>query len=467
MSALESIQNLVKALEAGGYNAAPGSLVQGSALMVEDLSPTMQLVTFEEKALKLQKLIGTESCKSTLAQFDRQLSYGQFGGSAQLEGNVGVEQTSDFVRVVVPMTYYSHTRRVTLPATMVATVDGKKADDRAAADAAKKLAGDIEFDLFRGRDDFSNSGVFDGNPLAAASVMASMRGAQAQIRESDTLRNGKDLMFAEYGSDESVVLSAGGPLTQDLVEDSALRSSLAHGEADLLLVDPRALSAYNKLVFGKERIILAGSAQESTGGDLRKQWVSGGTVSVEASQFLRGKFKPAESRSDGPTAPVSVAPASATIGGVVSPFEAGEEYTYYATTGNEIGESGATAAVAVTIAVDGDGVNVVITHPGGGVSRWFNVYRTAAGAAASTAKFIGRVAKAAGGTTTFVDIGNRLPGAVTGVLLQKDTMVMKELAPYSRLKLAQTDLSMPEAHFRFTSLAVFQPRKNVLIDNLR
>src|SRR5216684_5035539 len=71
---------------------------------------------------------------------------------------------SDIVRVVVPMCYYSHIRRVTLVANLVQTVDGKKAEARAAEDAAMKLAGDIEFDLFRGKADFSNAGVFDGNP---------------------------------------------------------------------------------------------------------------------------------------------------------------------------------------------------------------------------------------------------------------------------------------------------------------
>jgi len=42
MDKLAQLQGLVKALEAGGYNAAPGTLVQGSALQVEDLSPVMQ-----------------------------------------------------------------------------------------------------------------------------------------------------------------------------------------------------------------------------------------------------------------------------------------------------------------------------------------------------------------------------------------------------------------------------------------
>jgi hypothetical protein len=69
-------------------------------------------------------------------------------------------------------------------------------------------------------------------------------------------------------------------------------------------------------------------------------------------------------------------------------------------------------------------------------------------------------------TTVFYDLGNRKPGAVTGILLQQDTWEIKELAPYSRLKLGVYELAKPEAHFRFCTVAGFQPRKNVLIDNL-
>jgi hypothetical protein len=45
-------------------------------------------------------------------------------------------------------------------------------------------------------------------------------------------------------------------------------------------------------------------------------------------------------------------------------------------------------------------------------------------------------------------------------------MDVAELAPYSRVKLAVTDLSQPEAHYRFLTLRMYQPRKNVLVDNL-
>ena len=449
---------LLKALEAGNYNAAPSSLQQGGALQIEDLSGVMEVVCFEEKALKLQKGLKSESCKSTLAQFDRQTSYGIFGGSATTEGGIGREEDGQFVRITVPMAYYAHVRRVTDVANMVSTVDGVKAEDRAASDAAKLLAGDIEFDCFRGKSDFSNAGVFDGN-MSAIPALPNMLGLEAQIRMSDNEESAKDQMFSEFGSNESVVVSVGGALTQDAVEDAHTKSAMQHGEADLLLVDPKVLSAYNKISFGKERIVLAGSPQDATAADLKRQWVSGGTVSLDASRFLSGKTGPAKPVTNGPAAPTSAAGVAAASS---TSLTAGD-YIYLVTQVNENGESPVVSSGAVTVAAT-EKVTLTITKSGSNI-RYFNVYRTAADGAAASAKFIGRIADSGAATTAFVDLGNKKPGFVTGLLLQKDTMVMKELAPYSQKKLAVTDLSTPVAFFRFGSLAVKQPRKNCLLDN--
>lgn len=473
MNAIDSIQQLVKALEAGNYNVAPDKLVQGPALQVEDLSPVMHNVTYDDSHIKLQKMLRVESVKATLAQFNRQNSYGMWGGSAQLEGNVGQEETSEYSRVVVPMCFYSHTRRVTIASTMVTTMDGKKSDERAAADAAKKLAGDIEFDLFRGKADFSNSGVFDGNPLMLA-ALPNMLGVDVQVRMSDNQRNSQDLMFGEYGSDDTIVISGGSTLSQENIEDASVRSAMNMGSADKLVVDPKVLSNYNKLVFnlgsapGMQRVVYGGSAQDATGADLRTQWVSGGSVKLEASRFLSGKTRPQTARPNGPAASAGVTGASGVVAGVTTTFTAGQVYQYYVTTCNEVGESPkAIESGGVTIGGNGEGVTLTIQPPASGTYRYFNVYRSAAGGAVTTCKFIGRVKAADSGNTSFIDIGNKQPGFVTGFLLQGDTMYMPELAPYSRLKLAATDLSQPEAHFRFLSLAVTEPRKNVLIDNLR
>lgn len=464
--AIETIQTLIKALEAGSYDVAPSKLVQGAALQIEDLSNVVKITTAGDEHVKLQKRFKVESCKSILAQFDRQLSYGINGGSAQLEGHVGQEETSDYVRVTYAMCFYSHTRKVSLPSMLVATVDGKKSDERAAADAAKKLAFDIEFDSFRGKADFTNGGVFDGHMLAIPNLMPNMLGVDVQIRQSDILRNAQDLMFNEYGSDESVVLMGGGTLTQENIEDAWTRSQMNHGNATNLIVDPKVLSNHNKIGFAKERIVLAGSPQSNTGSSIDRQYTSGGVVKLESSRFLSGKTSPAQLRANGPSTPSSISGASVTVSGVTTGFLAGQVYRYFATTGNEKGESPRSNVVDVTVTTNGQAVDITINHPSQGTAMYFNVYRSVANGA--TTKFIGRVALAVGSSSTvFRDLGNKQPGFVTGFLVEDDTWEFRELASFSRLKLAVTQLDQPEAFFRFLTLCGTEPRKNVIVDNLR
>jgi hypothetical protein len=455
--AVEQLQQLVKALEVGSYNAAPEALSQGAALQVEDLSPVMQNVTFEDSHIKLQKMLSVKDAKSQLIQFNRQLDYGIFGGSAQYEGGVGEEDTSNYVRAVVPMSYYSTTRRVSVAANMIGAFDGVKAEDRAASDAALKLAGDIEFDMFRGQSDFSEAGFFTGNPLAIADL-PNMVGVDAQIRMSDSMSNTQDLMFAEYGSDQTVVLSADGTLTQSIIEDAAVRSAMNHGSADKLCLDPVSLSAYNKIAHAKERIVLAGAATTKTGAELRQQWTSSALVSLEPSRFLSGKTKPARARAGSLAAP---AIAAAAAGDANSVLAAGT-YVYYVTAVNERGESMPSAPSSQAVAAN-QRAAITITNNG---AKYYNVYRSPVGGSAASAKFIGKAKSAGGASTVFLDLGLRSPGAVTGFLMQTNTWGIHQLSPYSRLKMAINDLSLPEAHFRFLCLAGYQPRKNVLIDNI-
>lgn len=456
---IKTLETLVKTLEAGQYNVAPDRLVQGSALQVENLETVMHNVTFDDSHIKLQKLFSVKKAKSLLVQFNRQLSYGRFGGSAQREGAVGDVDVGDYIRATVPMCFYSTLRRVTLAADMVETIDGKKGSDREAENAATKLSADIEFDSFKGKSDFSNAGVFDGNPLAIAEL-PNILGVDPQIRMSDIMASTQDLMFAAYGSAQSVVLNQSGALDQNILEDAALRSRLNFGKAEMMMVDPVILSGYNKRVlnYGNntiQRIVLAGSAQDASGADLRRQWVSSGTVSLEDSMFLRGQYTPNRPSIGSPVAPG----ASGARAGGTSALPALGTAVYLVTASNERGESVA-AQTSVSGILAGDEVTITITHSGG--ATHFNVYR---GSSASTAKFIGRVASNGSGAS-FIDLGNKAPGFVTGYLIQKDTWGFHELSPYSRLKLAISDLSTPEAHFRFLSLCGYQPRKNVIVDNL-
>lgn len=461
---IKSLETLVKTLEAGNYNVAPGQQVGGSALQIENLEAVMHNTTFDDSHIKLQKLFKTKKAKSLLVQFNRQLSYGHLGSSAVREGQVGDMDVGEYVRAVVPMAFYSQIRRVTVQANMIETIDGEKAEDREAKNAAMVIAGDIELHTFGGKARFSNAGIFDGNPDAMGDT-PEMMGIDPQIRMSDMLVNTKDLMFSAFGSDESVVLSKGGALDQIIIQDASLRQSLNFGKGDVMYVDPVALAGFNKSVMqsgvnSTQRIVLSGSAQDAVGADLRRQFVSGGTIALEDSQFLRAKARPYRPAIGAPIAPASVTPV-ASAGSSAIP--AGT-YVYFVTAWGERGEGVGKASAPVVVA-SGQEVEVTIdvSNIGSAITH-VEVYR---GATAQSAKSIGLAKYDGSGSVVFLDLGNAIEGGTTGYLLQKDTWEFHELAPYSRLKLAVTDLSVPEAHFSFRCLAGYMPRKNVLVGNLK
>lgn len=459
---LTKLEELKKAINLGSYNVAPNQLNQGPALSSEELSKIMHVVTFGDKDIKLQKEVKVEKSKGQLIQFNRQLSYGTFGGTAMNEGLVGQEDTLDVIRAAVPMAYYSTTARVTMAANMAQAFDGVSAEERAAQAAAMKLAGDIEFDLFRGKADFSNAGVFDGASQALPQL-PNMVGLDVQVRQSDTSADTQDLMFEAFGSNLSNIIAGGGTLVQSMIEDAWIRGVMNFSKADRMFTDPLVLSNYSKNAYAsKERFNLGASAMEPvTGVDIRRQAVSGGVVTLEPSRFLSGQTKPKRARV---TSPIAVTIATGGAGGTTT-FKAGQVYTYYVTAENALGESLASASATRTIAADGDLTNVTITV-GSSVATHFNVFRSAAGGSAASAKLIGKIKNSGAATTVFKDLNNRLPGAQPAYLVDMESLAMHELAPYSRAKLARVDLTEVEAHFRFVCLAVMQPRKNVLVDSL-
>jgi len=459
---LEQLQSLMKALEAGSYNAAPSTLVQGAAYQIEDLAPVMVNVTAAEETIKLQKMLDVRNTKSNLYQYNRKLSVGRFGGSAAYEGMLGAKKTGQAARLVVPMAYYVDTREHSLVANAVETFDKVTAEERQAQDAALNLAQDIEFDLFAGNSDFSNQGVFDGNP-ALVPALANMRGVDLQVRASDYERNGQDLMFASYGSSATVVFSAGGgTLTQSLIEDISVRSALNMGRADKLMLDPSSLSSYNKISQAKERIVLAGSPQEATGSHLRTQWTSSGAITLEMSQYLRKQISPVNQQIFG--APVAPTLSGADTGAAGSLISAGT-YSYVVAAVNQVGE-GPTSnpPTAVVVAATGDKVTLTIGAVAGAL--YYRVYRTGNAGSPGSELFIGNIAATPSGAS-FTDLGNLSPGGLTGFLIQRDSAHMGELSGFKKLQLGISQLSINNAFYRWTTLAVESPRKNAIVGNLQ
>ena len=149
------------------------------------------------------------------------------------------------------------------------------------------------------------------------------------------------------------------------------------GAADRLILDPITLSAYNKIAHAKERIMLAGSAQEATGahfvlnGPQALLFPSKLHVSCLVRLVLHGLVPVALL--------LQLVPAFADAGAAGSLLQAGT-YTYYVTAVSINGESlpSPSASQAVTA---GDKVTVTITAVSG--AQYYNVYRSDLGGSAA------------------------------------------------------------------------------------
>lgn len=465
---MDKLTDIAKALEAGYALGPVGGRVQGAALQIQDMSPVMNNLTFGDDHIKLQKWLPTVKAKAMVYEYQRQLSYGQLDGMATLEISAGQQDQGQYVKAFAAMAFYHTQAVVSVAATMVKTFDGVNNEEREAKNAAMRISGFLERDLFSGKADFSNAGVFDGNPAVMPQIMGNLVGLDPQIRQADSALSATALDFIEYGAGDSVIINVGGSLSQESIEDGRVRSIMNFGYADELYVDPQVHAEYNKIVFGKERIVLAGSPQKNTGGELGGQWTVSGPVKIVDSRFISGKTRPPAQYANG--APAAPSISAATFSSSTS-FTVGDVLSYYVTGSNEIGEGAPTAISSMTVGVAGQGVRLTITPSGSGnAARWFNVYRSAPGAAATSntklMAFVGRVAAAVSGTTTFDDLNNRLPGSVTGFLLDKRGHEVAELAPFSKRELARVDSAERSLWLKYCCLAVTVPRFNVLLSSL-
>lgn len=466
MQALQTAK-LEKGLEAGYRVGSPGSWTQGAALQVEDLSPTMYTATYQQKNLYLMKELPERKAKSLTVEYDRQLSYGLLGSSATLEVSAGQDNTLDVVRDFMPVKFYTTNSRTSLALTKTESFDGMDNEARQADSCAKKISGDLEFDIFRGQADFSNGGVFDGNPNAIPNTMPNMKGLDVQIRQSDFNLQTQDLMMAEYGAGDSNVVFVGGVLSQSFIEDLNKRSKNNYGEAVDLYIGIDEKVAFNKATQSKERIVLAGSPQRAQGASIDNNWVTEGNVAIHSSVFLRGKKGP-------PLKTGQFAPANPTIAlaqaASTTTFKAAEVYSYYVTAQNETGESLVGSAVSnITIAANGNLVNVTITPAAGNPAKWFNVYRsvgTVGATSKANIKFIGRVANSGAATTVFVDLNNKVPGSSTGFFLDKVGIDRHSLASFESVTAATVDTSLRKIYYSMTCVAAKLPRTSVLADCL-
>lgn len=460
----DEVEALNKALTPGyGYTGAPGQFAGGAPLMVESLEASLKSTTWQMKNLVLWPSIPVDKAFNTVEEYSRVTSYGGNGSPYFNDGGSPREEDSNYNRDVQAVRYFGTRRRVS-HAMMLVRVAFGDAVAREINNGNMWLLQNIERELYLGNSSFSNAGAIDGNPGAIPSKTIAINGLDQQIRQGDTDVKVQAVAFDGYGGSLSVVRDqADSILTEEDMEEGAVSILNNFGIPVTLNLDPKSLSDFSRTFFPKERINQMG-VQDGRAGFVLRQWISSaGDFALQPNVFLRPKdfSKVQADNSSVPATPAVPALAAAGADGNI----AAGTYRYKAAACNEHGESiaGPSTTQAVTA---GQHVTVTITNISG--ASHYAVYRSEAGGAAGSEKFIGYIAAAAGATTAMIDLGAKLPGRAQSFLLYLDpeAITFKQLAPLSKINLATVAASFEWLQVLYGTLIVYTPRKHFIYQNI-
>lgn len=464
-------EDLAKALSAGyPLGGQASGLVGGGVLQVESLEATLRSVTFEQKNLVFWPACPTDKAFSTVEQYNRLVGYGSNGKPYFAEGGQPGEEDSTYVRDTQRIVYFGTKRKVTHPMMLVRTSNGDVVAQQT-KEGTMWLLKTIEREMYWGNAYYTNSGEHDGHLAALPQTSIEMNGLLQQL-----LRGGVDSQqqsgdFQGYGADKGNLKDVrGATLVQDDLEDAALAVFENFGMANEMHSEPAVISALSKLFYPKERITQMGVPDGRAGYVLREFVSSAGTFSLKPNVFLRPR-QGVEAGQPHPQAPatpgaVTITSAAVPAGSSASDFIGSEVYQYVIRAENDRGEGLGTASTAGTVTTSGHQLQLAIPATAG--AKAYAVYRSAAGGAAGTEQFVGKVAPVSvGGAATFIDRNRKLPGLGEAYLLtmSPERIVFKQLTPLSKINLAITSASLEWFMILYGALIVFMPRQHFVLRN--
>jgi len=461
----EEVDALNKAITAGyGGAGKPTDLTYGGVLQAESLESTLKSITFDMKNLKFWPAISVDKAYNLFEQYNRLVGYGSDSSPYMGEGGAPQEEDSTYIRDGQRIVFFGTRRKVSHQMTLVRTTVGDIVAQQA-KEGTMHLLKNVEREMYWGHAHFANAatGAQNGaiSDLPANSI--AMNGLLQQLLKGDDDAQHKSKDFEGYGEVRSISKDLDGAvLTQDDLEDLTVIALENFGAPTELHIEPLALSSFVKQFYPQFRSA-PGQSGQSVGYDVNKMVTSAGNIDFKPNLFLRPR---GQARSVGiANAPVlgtaAVAGAAGAAPAGMPGLEAGD-YLYKVTFVNDHGESSAIQSAAVT-ATAAQAVTLTLTNIPAS-TKHVKVYRSEAGGAANTEKFIGNYRSGA----TVVDSGAKRPGLGEAFLLDMSSEVMrfKQLSPLSKINFAIVSTALEFAVVLYGALFVYAPRFNCLFRNL-
>lgn len=440
----QEVADLQKALRSGQDRNAPSTVVAGDGftLKPESLDRTLKVVTFKMEHIDFWKFLDKVPAYNTVEEYSRLREYGNAAAFFIEEGELPSESDATYSREFNIIKYMGVTKRVTHVMQTVRTHIGS-------AVAQETVNGTM--DLLRAVE----SALF--------------------YADSDKVPQEFDGLFPQLEAQASaanIIDMRGKPLNQDVIEEAAhiIRAAPNYGVPTDLFMADGVYSDLARLFYPTQRSNLPTPAGDGMIGfrvdGMRTQ---AGTIRFHPNVFIT----PGQIPVTAGVGEVGKRPGPPTLGApsagadAASQFAATDagDYIYKVCAKNRYGVSTPVTASTVTVAA-GDKVTISITD-GSPLATCYVVYRTAKNGAAATATQI-TVIKRTGAATSYVDKNENLPTCTKAALIQgnRENLVVKQLAPFTRIPLATVDTSMRWAQILYLALTLHSPNKNVLFKNV-
>lgn len=464
---------LLKAMQAGQITGRETTNQAGTyePLKIESLERTLKSLEFRQRDIKLWNDITKLPAYNTVEEFAQLLSYGSTAGGFYQEGEVSDVVDSDYTRKAEKVKYLQISGEVTLQAQMV----------RGLVDAMKQ---EVENKMMR------LTGMANAYLTGADErfIPDQFNSIYAQHSDIGNLPGNLYSSWNNYFSSEVVIDLRGKTLTQEDIEEAALRIDGNFGIVESLYGPTSVISGISRDYYEKQRILLNANGTSTTGGmNVKSITTTLGDVNLNSDKFMKQKpYRKTTSIATSTKAPVAPTSTSiAVVADVNAKFVTGDigDVFYAVSAENRYGESALTVlgTGAATLAV-GSAVELAFTAGTGGTysPTCYNIYRSkviTGGQTASDVEFyeVSKVSVAeltngahgaAAGKTR--DRGYILPGTEQAFVgsVQDEVMSFKQLAPVSKLDLAVNGPSRKFMIFLYGTPQLYTPKKIVRFINI-
>lgn len=455
---MEAVAELQKALTAG-YGTDVEQLQGGGAFRIQSLDKTMKATIQENKHFRLFNALQKAKAGATVDEWTEQSSVGGFlGGSTNTETGTIASAQGQYNRRVGLVKYMMTRREVSFVATLGNTIAPIEATE--AQNGAIQLLTDAEFLSFEGDSDVVGT-EFDGIYAQIAKGVAdglvdsdNIIDARGQSLTSVNLFNRAAATVARYGNfgtPTHFFCSYDVQADLDTGLDPAFRVALAD--------------------------VPGGGIQ--LGAPVAGIRTSHGNIANMPDVFVRDQdqlvpfqllHSAVATANDGMKPTLAAASAS----NAASKFETAHDgLYYYMVTGlNASGQSTGVISSQQTVPA-GNQVTLTITASGGGAETGYAIYRTSKNGTNAPASFrlIKRIPKTSGGTTTFIDRNEDIPGSSKAYILNMlpgaDAINWRQLLPMLKFPLyATVSAVVPWAQLLFGYLRITKRKQHVVIKNI-